>query len=103
MLVQNPKFREKPPSRSYIGIRTREREGKNGKYIRYEPVVKLNNEAFYFRECKTRVKAAFTYDIAKLCLGMKGGNFNMLCPPRYDHLQKIQLKGIVKGDIEDCF
>ncbi|CAK9218379.1 unnamed protein product [Sphagnum troendelagicum] len=99
MLVQNPKFREKPPSRNYIGIRTREREGKNGKYIRYEPVLKLNNDAFYFRECKTRVKAAFTYDIAKLCLGIKGGNFNMLCPQRYGHLQKISVEGHTKKEI----
>jgi hypothetical protein len=96
MLVQNPKFREKPPSRSYIGIRTREREGKNGKYIRYEPVLKLNNDAFYFRECKTRVKAAFTYDIAKLCLGIKGANFNVLCPQRYE---KIWVEGHTKKEI----
>ncbi|CAM6043707.1 unnamed protein product [Sphagnum compactum] len=57
MLVQNPKFREKPPSRSYIGIRTREREGKNG------------------------------------------GNFNILCPQRYDHLQKISVEGHTKKEI----
>jgi tetratricopeptide (TPR) repeat protein len=88
------KFREKPPSRSYIGIRTKERIGRNGKYIRYEPHLKLNSVAFYFRECKTRVKAAFIYDIAKLCLGVKDGKFNMLCPRRYDHLQKISVDGL---------
>jgi tetratricopeptide (TPR) repeat protein len=93
------KFREKPPSRSYIGIRTKERIGRNGKYIRYEPHLKLNNDAFYFRECKTRVKAAFIYDIAKLCLGVKDGNFNMLCPQRYDHLQKISVEGHTKKEI----
>jgi len=93
------KFREKPPSCSYIGIRTKERRGRNGKYIRYEPYLKLNNDAFYFRECKTRVKAAFIHDIAKLCLGVKDGNFNMLCPKRYDHLQKISVEGHTKKEI----
>jgi hypothetical protein len=93
------KFRERPPSRSYIGIRMKERTGRNGKYTRYEPHLKLNNDAFYFRECKTRVKAAFIYDIAKLCLGVKDGNFNMLCPQRYDHLQKISVEGHTKKEI----
>ncbi len=93
------KFRERPPSHSYIGIRIKERIGRNGKYTRYEPHLKLNNGAFYFRECKTRVKAPFIYDIAKLCLGVKDGNFNMLCPQRYDHLQKISAEGHTKKEI----
>jgi len=38
------------------------------------------------------VKAAFIYDIAKLCLGVKDGKFNMLCPRRYDHLQSISIE-----------
>jgi hypothetical protein len=45
------------------------------------------------------VKAAFTYDIAKLWLGIKGGNFNMLCPQRYGHLQKISVEGHTKKEI----
>ncbi|CAM6068787.1 unnamed protein product [Sphagnum tenellum] len=86
------KFRERPPSCSYIGIRSKKRTGRNGKYTRYEPHLKLNNVSFYFRECKTRVKAAFIYDIAKLCLGVKDGKFNMLCPQRYNHLQNISVE-----------
>jgi hypothetical protein len=93
------KFREKPPSHRYIGIRIKERIGRNGKYTRYEPHLKLNNDAFYFCECKTCVKAAFIYDIAKLCPGVKDGNFNMLCPQRYDHLQKISVEGHTKKEI----
>jgi hypothetical protein len=43
------------------------------------------------------VKAAFPYDIAELCLGIKGGNFNMLCPQRYMTIfKRFQLKGILK-------
>jgi hypothetical protein len=93
------KFRERPPSCGYHGIRTKEKKGKNGKYIRYEPYLKTKNEAFYFRECKTLVKAAFTYDIAKLCLDIKGGHFNILLHrEKYDHLPKIP-EGHTKKDI----
>jgi tetratricopeptide (TPR) repeat protein len=89
------KFREKPPSCNYIGIHTRKKRRKNGgEYFMYEPRLTLNKVRFNFRECKTRVKAAFIYDIAKLCLGVKDGNFNMLCPQRYDHLPKISVEGL---------
>jgi hypothetical protein len=87
------KFRERPPSRSYIGIRPR-KKGKNREYTMYEPRLTVNKVRFYFRECKTEVKAAFIYDIAKICLGVKDGNLNMLCRQRYDHLPKISIEGL---------
>jgi hypothetical protein len=80
------KFRERPPSDSYIGIHRR-KKGRNGEYIMYEPRLTSKKVRFYFHECKTRVKAAFIYDIAKLCLRVKDRKFNMLCPRRYGHLQ----------------
>jgi tetratricopeptide (TPR) repeat protein len=88
------KFRERPPSRRYIGTHPRKRVGKNGEYTMYEPRFTVNKVRFHFPECKTHVKAAFIYDIAKLCFGVKGGKFNMLCPQRYDHLPKISIEGL---------
>jgi len=93
------KFRVTP---TYHGVHRKERKGRNGKDIRYayEPRLRLNNVEYNFPWCKTRVKAAFTYDIAKLCFGVKDGKFNMLlCPQRYDHLPKISVEGRTKKEI----
>jgi hypothetical protein len=90
------KFRVKPPH----GVHPKRGKGKNGEDM-YEPRLRLKTVEYNFPWCRTRVKAAFIYDIAKLCLGGKGSKFNMLCPQRYAHLQKILVEKHTKKEISN--
>jgi hypothetical protein len=47
------------------------------------------------------VKAAFIYDIAKLCLGVKNGPLNMLCQKSYDRLPKFPVEGLKEKSTEE--